>query len=162
MQTTGKRFEFAVILVFLLLDPEKVAQKLVGRLDQPSSTPHINVRFRFSRKILKIPIHIFTQARNTGRWLATCSPELTSSATSDRLEIAFMPPLQSATSPSQSDLFRKSRRLLTKAGNFNIYYGVKPESLLISTENDVFSHFRSAANRINVFTLDHVWVAFSG
>ena len=63
-------------------------------------------------------------------------------------------------SPSQNDLLPKHLRIYCSC-NFKIYQRVALERLYISIRNDVTSYFRSAADRINMFTLGHVWVAIS-
>ena len=86
---------FSNSLTFLLIDPENGAQ-----VDQPSSAHYTIACFRFSPKQLKLPIHKFTQKASI------FSPEMTSSATFGRLQIAFMPPLPSPTSPLQNGLLK--------------------------------------------------------
>ena len=49
----------------------------------------------------------------------------------------------------------------TKESSFKIQQALAIVSLYIFTGNDVTSYFRSAANRINVFSLCHVWIVIS-
>ena len=92
------------------------------------------------------------------RKVSTSVPEMTSSATSGRLQIAFMSLLPSSTSPSQNDPLGKSRKALTLAPS---KYNATLDSLYISTKNDVITYFQSAANQIQVFIFGHAGVTIS-
>ena len=48
-----------------------------------------------------------------------------------------------------------------RASDFKISHSVGLDSLYIWTGNDVTSYFRSAANRIDVLILGHVWIVVS-
>ena len=68
----------------------------------------------FSQTAEDITIHRFTQKRNSIRYLHP-HWKMTSSATSVRLQIPFVPLMPSPTSPSQIDLSGQSQKLLELA-----------------------------------------------
>ena len=81
-----------------------------------------------------------------------CWPELTSSATSGRLQIMLMTPRPPPTSSSQNDFF-KIFSAPTRASNSKIPYHVAPDGLYTCTRNDINSSFQSTASLKNVSTV---------
>ena len=106
-------FLFCNQLGILLLGPENGV-----RMNLQSSTHCINGCFDFSRKLLKLAAHKYTQTYY--RKLSTSSPEMTSSTTSGPQQIAFTPPLPSPTSPYKMMFFYIKIFGTIMASNFKI------------------------------------------
>ena len=100
-----------------------------------------NVVLTLSRKLLKIAHHELTLMNS--RKVYTLSPERTSSASSGRMQIAFM---RRRLHPPK---FWKISEA-TRTSNFNILRRIALNSLYSWTGNDITIYFRFAANRINM------------